>query len=258
MNLVTGEPVDRRPMQIDRTSFLLLATAIAASCAPAAGPAPTTAAAGTTTAPSTSATAPPAATTAGSADKGYWPTHPVSEGGMGPGPVNEGGYWPGPSGGPTSEGGYTPPTTTKPPPPFNSAACSGDASGTPGSCSALKFDKSCAPFPFVNDACNDAIKYYKPKIAERAVACIGKQSPKKLCDAMNTYNCKDSALRSACADSGADAQCLQILGACKGTSMSECRGYLSGMNDVGRAAMVKCMTAKSGCSYGLYSCTESL
>lgn len=175
-----------------------------------------------------------------------------------PPPATEGqqGQWPQP---PTSEGGgYYPPPVKPPTPPFNASICGGDDVGTPGSCGGLKFDKSCAPFPFVTEACDDAIKYYKPKIAERAVACIQKQSPKKLCDAMSTYHCKDVALRSACIDPSADASCNAIIAKCPSTSMSECRGYLSGMNDSGRAEMIKCMTGPSGCSWGLYSCTEGL
>jgi hypothetical protein len=238
-------------MQIDRKSFLILASALATGCAPRhQGETAPVVSEGTPPPPASAA--PPATVepvpTVGEPAKGQWPT-PSAE--SIPPPTGEG-YWPTPAG----EGGYVPPTPT--PKPFNASACSGDDTGTPGSCAGLKFDKSCNPFPFVTDACNDAIKYYKPRIAERAVGCIRKLAPKPLCDAMTTYHCKDDALRAACVDSSADASCLQILTVCKGTSMKECRGYLSGMNDVGRAAMVKCMSNKSYCGFGLYSCTESL
>jgi len=73
---------------------------------------------------------------------------------------------------------------------------------------------------------------------------------------MSTYDCKDAALRGACRDPSADPQCMQILSACPKTKMDDCRGYLSGMNQPGRAAMVQCM--KSDCTYGLYSCAEGL
>jgi len=239
-------------MQVDRTSFLVLASALAASCAPrhqgetapvvSEGPAPVAS-------PAPTATAEPAPTI-GTPQKGWWPT-PAAEGTP---PPSAEGYWPTPVG----EGGYVPPVSTAPPKPFNASACSSDDVGTPGTCAGLKFHKSCDPFPFVTGACNDAIKFYKPKIAERAVACIQKIGSKQLCDALTTYKCKDDALRGACSDSSADTSCMQILNSCKGTSMKECRGYLSGMNDVGRAAMVKCMSNKDYCGYGLYSCTESL
>ncbi len=158
---------------------------------------------------------------------------------------------------PTQEGGgvYTPPPH-KSSKPFNTTSCTTDDVGQPASCAGLKFDKSCNPFPFVVEACNDARKYYKPKIAERAVACIRHKSPQQLCDAMHTYDCKDEALRSACVDGTTNQVCGQIVQSCPGIAMAECRGYLSGMSDVGRAAMLTCM--KSDCTYGLYSCTESL
>ncbi|MGZ3448869.1 MAG: hypothetical protein ACXVEF_04680 [Polyangiales bacterium] len=225
-------------MQVDRATFLALASAIA-SCAPA----PATAPAAPPPAPVTSAEPPPVV------------GEPQQNTPLVTTPPTVEGYWP-PQ--PTSEGGYYPPPPKLPTPPFNASACSGDDIGSPGSCAGLKFDKSCAPFPFVTEACNDAIKFYKPKIAERAVSCIQKQSPKKLCDAMNTYHCKDVALRSACIDPSADASCNAILAKCPATSMAECRGYLSGMNDTGRAEMVKCMAGPNGCSWGLYSCTEGL
>jgi hypothetical protein len=221
-------------MQIDRATFLALASAIA-SCTPAPSPA------NPPPAPVASADPPPVI-----GDPQHTQTNPPAVEVEAPPP-------------PTSEGGgYYPPPPKPPTPPFNASVCSGDDMGSPGSCAGLKFDKSCAPFPFVTEACNDAIKYYKPKIAERAVACIQKQSPKKLCDALSTYHCKDVALRSACIDPSADSSCNAIVAKCPQTSMSECRGYLSGMNDIGRGEMIKCMTGPNGCSWGLYSCTEGL
>jgi len=138
--------------------------------------------------------------------------------------------------------------------PFNVSTCSGEDVGKPLGCSTLKIDKSCAPFPFINEACADAVKYYKGRVAERAVSCIRSKKPIDLCDAMNVYDCKDEALHGACRDSTAVPDCKAIVSACPSTPMSECVGYLSGMNALGRSEMVKCM---KGCN-DLYSCTEGL
>lgn len=244
-------------MQIDRTRFLLLVGTIAGGCG---GPrvrhdgsasnvgateATTTAAPTATQDPSKDLTMSPSheGATTSPTSEGYWPAPmPTNEGGTNPPPTGEG--YVGPV--------YTP-TKKKP---FNVQACSGDDIGKAYGCASLKIDKSCAPFPFINQACDDAMKNFKGRIAERAVGCIRSKKPMDLCDAMSVYDCKDAALRSACRDPKADTACAQILQSCPGTSMDECRGYLSGMNDTGRAKMLQCMQAN--CTYGLYSCTEGI
>jgi hypothetical protein len=202
-------------------------------------------------------TAPPSADTAPSQDLTITPT---GEGGSVGSPSSEG-YWPAPVGegygSPVGEG-YSGPvySPSQKKPPFNAIACGGDDAGKPGSCSSVTVDKSCAPFPFVNSACSDAITYYKPRVAERAVSCIRSRSPMQLCDAMSVYDCKDVALRGACRDTTTVPDCQVIVASCPKTKMNECIGYLSGMNGLGRSEMVKCM--KSDCTYGLYSCAEGL
>lgn len=143
-----------------------------------------------------------------------------------------------------------PKTVTRP-----TAACKDDE-GTAGSCNVMK---GCATFPFPRQQCESYRKTFKPKVAQRALDCLGKLTNKQVCDdACNTYRCGDRALKTACPDPTADASCTQIVGKCRSVSMNDCRLYLSGLNPTGRAKMVSCLSSKSGCGFGLFSCSESL
>ena len=88
-----------------------------------------------------------------------------------------------------------------------------------------------------------------------AVACIVGQTRNQARDGCRNYQGGDEALGGACLDAAADVPCRAIAKSCK-TSLDECRGLLSGMNAAGRAKMSAC--AAQGCSYGLWSCVESL
>jgi hypothetical protein len=134
------------------------------------------------------------------------------------------------------------------------AACSDDQ-GTVGSCATMK---SCSGFPFPRQECETYRRLYKPKVAQRALDCLAKLSTTQVCDACNTYRCGNLALKSACPDPSVDAQCIQITAKCAAVAMSECRLYLSGLNSAGRAKMVACLTGRSGCGFGIYSCSEGL
>ena len=251
-------------MHIDRSRFFFLVTAIASGCGPRQQatevPVASSSDAGTTSGteggvplPEATATA-PTGTSPWPASEGKPPTWGNTPSSEGVGTWPQGG-WPASEGYPAGEG-YVPPVSSgkkKSPKPV----CGVDENvGNPGNCQALNIDKSCAPFPFINSACADSAKFMKPKIAERAIACIRTKSPKQLCDAMSVYDCKDDALHTACPDPSADADCATIMKACKKTSLAECRTYLSGLNAAGRGEMVSCM--KSDCSWGLYSCSEGL
>jgi hypothetical protein len=145
--------------------------------------------------------------------------------------------------------------------PDDGAACRGkhvtrpatcdDLHGSPGDC--RKAD--CRRLPFICEHCEDYKRFLKPKIAERAVACVVAQTGPQLGDGCRTYQCGDEALAGACIDPMADPACLVVSRACNVT-MDACRGLLSGMNDAGRAKVVGC--AASGCQFGLWSCVEGL
>ncbi len=258
-------------MRIDRSRFLLLASAIAAGCGPrrdAAQPPPTVsdadagapAPAVAATAPSKASSPPPSGGVVGEA----WST---SEGTAAP-TEGSGGYWPAGEGyypPPPAEGGWpasvsegsAAPTLKAMGIPVQSWTCSGsDDLGKPAYCS-VQVPKSCAPFPFVNQSCRGARKFFKPKIAERAVQCMHKLTPSAVCSAM-TYECREAAMKSACPDPAADNDCQTLAKKCPKMSINECRQYMSALNPAGRAEVIKCMATGGGCGYGIYSCTEGL
>ena len=242
-------------MKIDRAQFFLFVSAIAGCGAPSSASTPSTArsaATGSTTSASpasataTPTTAPTGATTAIATA----PTHASAEGHDAPVyPSSEGDP---PSGGPVmSKSKWT--SSAAP-----TCAAADDAVGQPKTCTALKIDKSCAPFPFLNGECVAATQNFKPRVAETATDCIRSISPIALCDAMHTYDCLDAALMRGCPDPTADAACKRMTQVCPQAKLSDCRRYLSGMNATGRDAMVKCMSDPDYCSYGLHSCVEGL
>ena len=126
-----------------------------------------------------------------------------------------------------------------------------DDRGSPGDCKRV----DCRRTPFICSHCEDYKAYFKPKIAERAVACVLARSGAQLQDGCRTYQCGDEALKGACLDPLADPPCWAISRSCS-TTMDECRGLLSGMNAAGRQKVLACATA--GCRFGLWSCVEGI
>jgi hypothetical protein len=249
-------------MRIHRESFLFAVAAIAGGCGatstPSTTPAQVTIAqesapppAESSTPNMTSATPTTTATSAPVASGS-----PVAEGSDGPAPTVEGGPAPTQEGysGPTGEGsggGMQPQcrettAVTRPSPPL----CN-DALGAADDCRKA----FCRELPFVCDQCNAYKRYFKPRVAERAVACVIGQTERQAQDGCQTYRCGDRALKAACLDSTTDAMCVGIARACK-VSVDDCRGMLSGMNDAGRQKMAMC--AVQGCPYGLWSCVEGI
>jgi hypothetical protein len=130
-----------------------------------------------------------------------------------------------------------------------------DSKGHPAACSGVNITGGCASFPFICDQCESYRQNFKPRVAERAVACVIAQNKGTSGEPCATYACGDAALSAACIDPSADAECRAIASACH-TSLDECRGLLSGMNATGRAKVATC--AAQGCSYGIWSCIESM
>ena len=133
-----------------------------------------------------------------------------------------------------------------------------DDVGAPASCGGMSTAGSCMPFPFPREECQRWVGDYKPAVAERAVACARRLTGAQVCDACTTYRCGYEALMGACPDPTAASDCTAIHRSCPAASVAECTGYLSGMSASGRAKMVTCMSRRDGCSWGLYSCSESL
>jgi hypothetical protein len=146
-------------------------------------------------------------------------------------------------------GWVDPATVTRP-----SAACADDK-GTVPACAPMK---TCSGVTFPKMKCEAFRKYFKPKVAARALECLAKLSDKQVCDACNSYRCGDLALKTACPDSSADATCVQITRSCRAISMADCRAYLDGMNAAGRAKIAGCLSGAPGCGFGIFSCAEGL
>lgn len=132
--------------------------------------------------------------------------------------------------------------------------CSDDQ-GTAPACAVMK---ACAGFTFPKQKCEAYRKYFKPKVAQKALDCLGKLSGQQACDACNAYRCGDLAMKSACPDPSADATCAQVTAKCKALSMNECKTYFSGLNAQGRTKLAGCLTSGSGCGFGIFSCAEGL
>jgi hypothetical protein len=234
-------------MRIDREAFLVAVASIAAACG--AQPPPATQ---TITLPATSASS-----AASDPPKPIAAAQPIASAAARPAPATEGYVAPVGEGlAPASEGvpsqtsdidadGVCRAKQSKRP-----ASCDDDH-GAPGDCKKAL----CRSTPFICEHCEDYKRYFKPRIAERAVACIVAQTRRQADDGCRTYQCGDEALKGACMDASADQACVAIARSCK-TSLDECRGMLSGMNGAGRAKVGAC--AAKGCPYGLWSCIEGI
>ncbi len=139
----------------------------------------------------------------------------------------------------------------------------------------------------VNQRCNEFKAAMKPRVAAQAVSCLRALKGNELCDVGRINQCGHAALMSACQEpprpqkgqlepasgtqlasisivpdptpdpSPLSAACNSILRNCGEKSlnptMADCRQTLAGLNDVGRANIVDCVSAH--CSdRGLYGC----
>jgi hypothetical protein len=146
-----------------------------------------------------------------------------------------------------------------------------DSTGSPGACPPLPYsaeEGGCSPV--ANKRCEDFKASLKPRVAERAVACLTSLTPAQKCDANRVNLCGHEALMSACAEpetaqTGANAtpddlttRCQQIAQSCSasttsGPSVRECRATLAGMTAVGRDRTAECMRTHCG-DKGLIGC----
>lgn len=135
----------------------------------------------------------------------------------------------------------------------DSGACNDDTiQGTLPDCSRFQAD-ACTYADFEVGECTGAKATMKPFIAKLTIDCMVDHAA---CDPTATYACKDQALRLACPDPTADADCTTIHNGCASAPLDLCKTYLSGMTQAGRTKMVTCM--QTDCSFGLYSCVEGL
>ena len=219
-------------MQIDRSRFLLLTSAIAAgtaACTPAES-VPTT-----INATPDDSKADAAATLAltGAADAS---TAPV----------------------PTASA-TVPPTTTGP-----SCPDSDNMVGTPGNCGALKAPgPQCESFADTKGECGHLAKGLKPKLAQRAVDCfLSKSGTKAVCD-FQLPDDKAEAVAEACIDPALGSACESIMRNCprgpgrhnaRDVTRDLCLRALSAVTLRNRSAVIGCVTEScsiAGCFYDL-------
>jgi len=103
-----------------------------------------------------------------------------------------------------------------------------DSVGAPGACPTPGYsadEGGCSGLP--TKRCNDFKQAMKPRVAERAVACLNALKPIERCDPIRLNLCGHLALMSACQE----------------PDDPDCRVTLAGMSDLGRSKMVSCMDA---------------
>jgi hypothetical protein len=98
----------------------------------------------------------------------------------------------------------------------------------------------------------------KPKVAERAIACLNALKPAERCDPIRLNLCGHLALMSACqpddgdrdgvdaAASGVAVACQAVVLECAGVplgpTLRDCRATLAGMSELGQSKMLSCMS----------------
>jgi hypothetical protein len=149
--------------------------------------------------------------------------------------------------------GSSPGETSAPGP----AACD-DMVGAPGACPAPGYsadEGGCGQLPATR--CEQFKQAMKPRIAERAVACLNALNVAQRCEPNRVNLCAHAALMSACPEVEAPvgggafapddigARCEAIVQGCAGDSLKpttrDCRDTLAGLSVFGRDRIVSCM-----------------
>jgi len=146
-----------------------------------------------------------------------------------------------------------------------------DTVGTAADCPAPGYPSEegvgCGALP--TKRCQDFKQTMKPRVAERAVACLNALNPGLRCDASRLSLCAHRALMDACPEpegaavAGVPAsdelavRCASLVQGCGSTgaapSVRECRATLAGLSSFGRDQMASCM--KTHCAdKGLVGC----
>jgi hypothetical protein len=221
-------------MQIDRSRFLLLTSAIAAGTA-ACTPAESVPVSINATPDDSKADAAAPLAVTGAADASTAPV-PVAS-------------------------ATVPPTTTGP-----SCPDSDNMVGAPGNCGALKAPgPQCESFADTKDECGHLAKGLKPKLAQRAVDCfLSKSGTKAVCDFQLPENCAVEAVAEACIDPSLASTCDSIMTNCPrgrggrhnagAVTRDLCLHALSAVTSRNRSAVISCVAEScsiSGCFYEL-------
>lgn len=125
-----------------------------------------------------------------------------------------------------------------------------DSVGNPAACTELDGGE-CGSWAV--DYCEIVVEALKPAVAEAAVQCM-LAATKDECMDPDPYDCVRFALGDACEDPTTDQACDTVVKNCKETA-DECHALLDGLSDAGRKTVMKCV--EDDCSWGLWSCVES-
>lgn len=130
-----------------------------------------------------------------------------------------------------------------------------DSVGTPGDCTKIADIANCNG-GFEQSYCTAAGTNLKPKVAAAAVSCMLGFSD---CNVDNVYTCVQTALGTACPDTTTDAFCVTAQATCnphETVTVAGCHALVDGLSAAGLASVHSCV--ESGCTYGLWSCIESI
>jgi len=158
----------------------------------------------------------------------------------------------------------------------NAPVCD-DSQGTPEECPTVGPSDEGVCANVILKRCQEFRAAFEPNVAARAVACLRALKPGERCDPVRINQCGHSALMAACPEpppptkaqlqsasgnepstvtialdasappSPVAAACESIQKACGNAPLAptaaDCRQTLAGLNDVGRASMVDCVSA---------------
>ena len=137
--------------------------------------------------------------------------------------------------------------------------------GTPGNCGQLKAPgPQCESFADTKDECGHLAKGLKPKVAQKAVDCfLSKSGTKAVCDFQLPETCAVDAIAEACIDPSVRASCDSIMNNCPhgrgrraagALTHDLCMRALSAVTSRNRGAVLSCVAEScslQGCFYEL-------
>lgn len=140
-----------------------------------------------------------------------------------------------------------------------------DMTGAPADCPPPPYsadESGCAPI--ATKRCEEFKQALKPRVAERAVACLLALSPAQRCDPNRVNLCGHVALMNACSTEqplstggvhgeGLGAECQAIAQSCPSAGARDCEATLSGMTEIGRERTAHCLSAHCA-DRGLLGC----
>lgn len=177
-------------------------------------------------------------------------------------------------------------------PPAASAAACDDSQGSAGECPSVGPSDEGVCANVIYKRCTEFKAAMKPRVAAQALACLNALKGNDRCDPARINQCGHAALMTACPEpprprkgqltapaanetargetasvilttdttpdtSPVGAACASILRACGeralAPTLADCRQTLAGLNDVGRANIVECASARC-VDGGLYAC----